>query len=552
MIRFRRNILQKFFRRLSPCHKSCFIAAIWGITLLTYPIAPAAARSESALNLLLHAAASAESHRIPISYATTRITGPLTKNGLVDYVAAFNKRFGKGVTPQNNAAVPLLILFRPQSFQGGSYKMVAGKMVYIPDKNYGRDLRRALGISKRDLIGPRFVRYHKFYRGIGTATAEGTSHDISRLTLAPAYVPGKCYRQAWSEKTYPLIAAWLRSDAASLGVAAAAFRQRHFFVPLLGSASGGHGMAFGLGSVLPALASAKAVGDGLAARSMLALGQGRIRACERNLLAVHRLASLLTQEHLLIATLVADSLEIMGCQGDEALARSRWLSAKASRAYLARLSKLSRRAMAWTALDTGERWMALDGLQRAAASRDAVAFIGLGSPVPKQAISWKSAQYAAAMAMLNRLQDHIVKIFKLKNFRQRAISFLSAYRHWRHSRKPVDSSFLQFVGTMGRTIAPEARCAAFRRMDYLSFALAAYLGGHGAFPTRLAQLEPKYLPTIPRDPFTGKPFRYTASPTGCTISSPGAFPPQLFPGSQPPQGQPIIVHLSLPPRRASK
>jgi len=488
---------------------------------------------------------------IPISYATTRLTGPLTKDGLVDYAAAFNKRFGKGVTPQNNAAVPLLILFRPQSFQGGSYKMAAGKMVYVPDKKWGHELRAALGISKRDLIGPRFVRYRKFYRGIGTATAKGTSHDTSRLTLAPAYVPGKCYRQSWSSNTYPWIAAWLRSDAASLGVAAAAFRQRHFFVPLLGFASGGHGMAFGLGSVLPALASAKAVGDGLAARSMLALGQGRIRACERNLLAVHRLAGLLTQEHLLIATLVADSLEIMGCQGDEALASSHQLSAKASRAYLARLSKLPQPAMAWTAIDTGERWMMLDALQRAAVSRDATELAALGSPVPKKAISWKPAQYAAAMTIVNRLQDHIVKIFKLKNFRQRAISFQSAYHRWRHSRKPVDISFLQIAGTMGRTIAPQARCAAFRRMDYLSFALAAYLGDHGKFPDRLSQLAPKYLPTIPRDPFTGKPFRYTAGPTGCTISSPGEFPPQFVPRPQLPRGRPIIVHLSLPPGKLS-
>ncbi len=44
------------------------------------------------------------------------------RGGYVDYVAMFNQRFGKGVTPQNNAAVPLLILFRPQAFRGGEYK----------------------------------------------------------------------------------------------------------------------------------------------------------------------------------------------------------------------------------------------------------------------------------------------------------------------------------------------------------------------------------------------------------------------------------------------
>ena len=88
---------------------------------------------------------------IPSAHATTRVTGPLTKNGRVDYVAAFNKRFGKGVTASNNAAVPLLILFRPDSFQGGATKVVAGKFINVPDKTYARELRRSLGISKRDL-----------------------------------------------------------------------------------------------------------------------------------------------------------------------------------------------------------------------------------------------------------------------------------------------------------------------------------------------------------------------------------------------------------------
>ncbi len=111
---------------------------------------------------------------IPIGYATTRITRPLTKNGLVDYVAAFNQRFGKGITPQNNAAVPLLILFRPQSFRGGSYTMAAGKMVYVENKNWGHKFRKALGISDRDLQGPQYIPLQEFltkadYAAIGTA-----------------------------------------------------------------------------------------------------------------------------------------------------------------------------------------------------------------------------------------------------------------------------------------------------------------------------------------------------------------------------------------------
>jgi len=44
---------------------------------------------------------------ITISKETTYIAGPLRKDGYVDYVAALNEHFGRGVTPENNAAVLL-------------------------------------------------------------------------------------------------------------------------------------------------------------------------------------------------------------------------------------------------------------------------------------------------------------------------------------------------------------------------------------------------------------------------------------------------------------
>jgi len=42
---------------------------------------------------------------LSISKETTRITKPLTDDGYVDYVEAFNKNLSKGLTPSNNAAV---------------------------------------------------------------------------------------------------------------------------------------------------------------------------------------------------------------------------------------------------------------------------------------------------------------------------------------------------------------------------------------------------------------------------------------------------------------
>ena len=45
------------------------------------------------------------SSRFTISRETTRLLGPLTPDGRVDYTAAINRRASQGVTPSNNAAV---------------------------------------------------------------------------------------------------------------------------------------------------------------------------------------------------------------------------------------------------------------------------------------------------------------------------------------------------------------------------------------------------------------------------------------------------------------
>src|SRR6516162_3258490 len=45
--------------------------------------------------------------KLPLGKETTYITGPLDKEGYVDYETALNDRLGKGITPEKNANVLL-------------------------------------------------------------------------------------------------------------------------------------------------------------------------------------------------------------------------------------------------------------------------------------------------------------------------------------------------------------------------------------------------------------------------------------------------------------
>src|SRR5437867_6664396 len=67
------------------------------------------------LVFLLMAAEDKPAPKFPISKETTYVTGPLDKEGYIDYEAALNERLGKGVTPEKNANVLLWKAFGPMA-----------------------------------------------------------------------------------------------------------------------------------------------------------------------------------------------------------------------------------------------------------------------------------------------------------------------------------------------------------------------------------------------------------------------------------------------------
>src|SRR5437867_4379179 len=74
-----------------------------------------------AVILLLPVAASQPDQpkpRFPLGKDTTYVTGPLDKDGYIDYEAALNDRLGKGITPQKNAVVLLCRAIGPRPAGG--------------------------------------------------------------------------------------------------------------------------------------------------------------------------------------------------------------------------------------------------------------------------------------------------------------------------------------------------------------------------------------------------------------------------------------------------
>src|SRR5437867_12997122 len=83
-----------------------------------------------------------------ISKETTYVTGPLDKDGYIDYAAALNERLSRGVTPENNANVLLWQALGPQ-----------------PDRRkMSREFFELMGMKPPPERGEYFVDLHSYIR----------------------------------------------------------------------------------------------------------------------------------------------------------------------------------------------------------------------------------------------------------------------------------------------------------------------------------------------------------------------------------------------------
>src|SRR6516165_5911890 len=106
----------------------------------------------SLLLLLLVAAEGQPAPKVPVGKETTVATGPLDKEGYIDYEAALNERLGQGVTPGRNANVLLWRAFGPRPEGGEGMPAEFFKQLGIDEPPEKGDYLIALGAYVRDRL----------------------------------------------------------------------------------------------------------------------------------------------------------------------------------------------------------------------------------------------------------------------------------------------------------------------------------------------------------------------------------------------------------------
>jgi type II secretory pathway pseudopilin PulG len=472
--------------------------------------------------------------RITISKQTTYLTGPLRPDGYVDYVGALNAELGRGVAPEDNAAVSLVLAFGPKE---------------IGEKQRGAFFK-LLGVPVPPEKGPYFVSLDQYVARLREAEKKPTTPADTKESQEMWAQLEQAQTRPWSKEEFPEIAGWLEANHAPLRRIEEAAGRPRYYAPLV--PSGDPPM---ISVLLPICQESRNAARLLAARAMFRLHDGKVGEAWQDLLACHGLARQQGQGFTLVEGLVAIVIEEAALRGDAALAhygRPTAAQVRQMKADLAALPPMPRMA---DCLDHGERFMYLDTVSSIArlglshldelagtdvlSERPTDLFKGIALEGLSAMIDWGEplrlgnqwydrlaaaarkptrAERTAAMAACDK--DIKALAAGVRDPKRMAERFLERMPRQAAGRWIGEVFVSLLMPAVSAVTKAEDRSAAETKLRDVALALAAYRADHGKYPDRLADLKPKYR-TETKDPFSDGDLIYRPAADGFLLYSVG-------------------------------
>ncbi len=313
----------------------------------------------SLLVCLVLAADGPPAPKFPLGKDTTYVTGPLDKDGYIDYEAALNDRLGAGVAPEKNANVLLWKALGPTP-EGG--------------KRMPAEFFKRLGMDEPPKDGAYFIGLNRYMRDQLKLDPNEFNAGFDEQT--------RCSKRPWTAKDYPHIAAWLEANEKPLAVVVEATRRPDYYNPLITHWKG-EKRSLLIGVLLPGVQKCRELAVALTARAMLRVEEGKYDEAWQDLLACHRLGRLVARGGTLIEALVGMAIDQIAANADLAYLERADLNAPQSLDRLKDLQRLAPMSPPADKIDLAERFMYLDSVELV--RRGGVGMLdGLsGGPAPK-------------------------------------------------------------------------------------------------------------------------------------------------------------------------
>jgi hypothetical protein len=435
-------------------------------------------------------------------FQTTRFVTPVLPDGSVDYLLAHDNTYGQGVTPENNAAVPLLLALGRGA---------------LPSNQPTDGITDLLGMPHLPEKGDYFVQYESF------------CHDHSATPQDDLFHPPS--PPIWPVKVEPITKQWLKANEKPLALVAEASKRTRFFIPFYG----GFRPQLLEQVLLPHLSLVREAARALVTRATMRLGAGDAAGFLDDVLTVHRLARLINEGGTLIDRVVSwDAIETSACEVDRLAVSSGKLSAEQLRTLAAQLSAMGEMSTYLTAIDDGERVMMLDIIQAIGhGSPDmlgkAVSVMTTGTddrpnnfpdflirfwPIPCEETMREINRYCDGMIVAAGLPTYPPRIGAMKLWNEEIVKLHQ--RSWVWSILSPDLPLMCLMLSPGRLENRYETVRMERRLTLIALALGAYKAEHGSYPTSL-----KDLPCDCNDLFVERPVIYTQKDKGYLLHSVG-------------------------------
>ncbi|HEY7120603.1 MAG TPA: hypothetical protein VH475_28730, partial [Tepidisphaeraceae bacterium] len=414
------------------------------------------------------AAAGPASRPFVIAKETTYFTKPVRADGTIDYVVAINAELAKGVTPQNNATIPLL-----------------------DAASRGKELHAAHYARVRALLG--------------LPPLPAVDQNLPADPLAGAEPAGleNALHGPWTAEKAPDVAKWLESMEPKLKLIIEASKRDHFYLPMIREKESDYMFMV----LLPHLSEFRQMCNALKARAMLELGNEDMEAFCRDAVAIVRIGRLSTHSATTIDRLVGFACEAIGLDAIKFASAGGWLSAQQVERLLAELRGLPS-APLHEVFGMAERCFFLEVLQGCAAHgalamSQATQGMNMNFPVMDLA----NKDWNAAMKKANEWYDQFDAAGKLPTYAQRmkasqALDDQHAGKQqgWRAIFVPFEDRLMALLApAMSRAYTVETRLLMDRELTEIALANSSFRSKTGEYPAQLKELAPAYFKEEPKD-----------------------------------------------------
>jgi hypothetical protein len=229
-----------------------------------------------------------------ISKETTLVTGPLRKDGTIDYLPVINDILSQGVTPENNGATLLLQATTTSANRESHFAVLETLKVTLPADPPDGLLRIDEFAAQKQ----------------GKSLTPEEIESLSALAL-------KCGKSPWKAEEYPLLADWLDKSDKSLALVTQACEKPHCFFPWVSKQEAQTAV-----DAMPPLALLRLPTEPLQARAMLRAGKGDFEKALTDLQSERKLARFADEQRTDLGILIAIAIDSRALQAFEGLATS--------------------------------------------------------------------------------------------------------------------------------------------------------------------------------------------------------------------------------------